>query len=104
MNINLLYICHIGYIFDLSYIIFVMKIDNKLYLKKCFTHYVLQKSSVITELFTGHFSWIRPRDTLTRPEPRLPTKSQTRTDPPPPPSYVLCFMSSTIKLPTCSNI
>ena len=33
MNINLLYICHI-YIFDLSYIIFDMKIDNKLYIYK----------------------------------------------------------------------
>ena len=41
----------------------------------------------------------RPGETLTRPDPRMPIKSLTRPGPPPPP-YVLCFTSSTFKLPT----
>ena len=32
----------------------------------------------------GHFSWNRPGETLTRPDPRLPTKRLTRPDPSPP--------------------
>ena len=38
------------------------------------------------ELSTGHFSWTRQGETLTRPDPRLPTKSLTQPDPRPDPS------------------
>ena len=49
------------------------------------------------ELSTGHFSWTRPDpgETLTRPDPRLPSKSLTRPDPtrgPTLPPYVLSLI------------
>ena len=48
----------------------------------------------------------RPGETLTQPDPRVPIKSLTRPDPtrPDPPLYVLCFTSSTFKLPTGNSI
>ena len=36
-----------------------------------------------SELSTGHFSWTRPGETLTRPDLRMPTKSLTRPEPTP---------------------
>ena len=45
-------------------------------------------------------TFLGPHPAKRWPDPRLPTKSTTR---PPPPPYELCFMGSTLKLPTESN-
>ena len=61
-----------------------------------------------TELSTGHFSWTRDptRRNVDPTRPAIANKKSdvpdpTRPDAPPPPPYVLCFMSSTLK--TISN-
>ena len=56
----------------------------------------------VAELSTGHFSWTRPGETLTRPD-----IADKKFDPPRPtarPPPLICFMSSTFKLPTGNNI